>query len=243
MIQPMHAMHVDLRIDAGWIVPVEPAGALAGHALIVDGGPHRRARADRRAPTRDYAAREHVVLPRHVLMPGPRQRAHARGDDAVARHRRRRAAEALARASTSGRAKRAFVAPEFVHDGTLLAAAEMLRGGITCCNDMYFFPEPRRARASSSRHARDARACRCSTSRRPTPPMPTRYLQRGLAARDAFKHAPRLVVRAGAARALHGRRRDVEQDRDVRAPARPADPDASRRDARPRSTTRAPRPA
>ena len=39
-----------------------------------------------------------------------------------------------------------FVAPEFVYDGTLLAAAEMLRGGITCCNDMYFYPG-RRARA------------------------------------------------------------------------------------------------
>jgi 5-methylthioadenosine/S-adenosylhomocysteine deaminase len=33
------------------------------------------------------------------------------------------------------------VAPDFVHDGTLLASWEMLRGGITCFNDMYFFPE------------------------------------------------------------------------------------------------------
>ena len=29
---------VDLRIDAGWIIPVEPAGALTGHALIVHAG-------------------------------------------------------------------------------------------------------------------------------------------------------------------------------------------------------------
>jgi LemA protein len=33
------------------------------------------------------------------------------------------------------------VSDEFVYDGTLLACAEMLRGGITCFNDMYFFPE------------------------------------------------------------------------------------------------------
>lgn len=33
------------------------------------------------------------------------------------------------------------VSPEFVADGTRLACAEMLRGGITCFNDMYFFPE------------------------------------------------------------------------------------------------------
>lgn len=32
------------------------------------------------------------------------------------------------------------VSDEFVHDGSLLAMAEMLRGGITCVNDMYFFP-------------------------------------------------------------------------------------------------------
>ena len=33
------------------------------------------------------------------------------------------------------------VSPDFVRDGTALACAEMLRGGITCFNDMYFFPE------------------------------------------------------------------------------------------------------
>jgi 5-methylthioadenosine/S-adenosylhomocysteine deaminase len=33
------------------------------------------------------------------------------------------------------------VSAEFVRDGTLAACAEMLRGGITCFNDMYFFPE------------------------------------------------------------------------------------------------------
>jgi 5-methylthioadenosine/S-adenosylhomocysteine deaminase len=32
------------------------------------------------------------------------------------------------------------VSPQFVKDGTLLACAEMLRGGVTCFNDMYFFP-------------------------------------------------------------------------------------------------------
>jgi 5-methylthioadenosine/S-adenosylhomocysteine deaminase len=30
---------------------------------------------------------------------------------------------------------------DFVRAGTLLACAEMLRGGITTFNDMYFFPE------------------------------------------------------------------------------------------------------
>jgi len=33
------------------------------------------------------------------------------------------------------------VSPEFVEVGTLVASAEMLRGGTTCFHDMYFFPE------------------------------------------------------------------------------------------------------
>jgi 5-methylthioadenosine/S-adenosylhomocysteine deaminase len=38
-------------------------------------------------------------------------------------------------------AEREFVGPEFVRDGSRLAIAEMLRGGTTCFNDMYFFPD------------------------------------------------------------------------------------------------------
>src|SRR5213078_3763718 len=30
---------------------------------------------------------------------------------------------------------------DFVYEGTLLACAEMLAGGVTCMNEMYFFPE------------------------------------------------------------------------------------------------------
>lgn len=33
------------------------------------------------------------------------------------------------------------VSAEYVYDGSLLACAEMIRGGTTCFNDMYFFPE------------------------------------------------------------------------------------------------------
>lgn len=34
-----------------------------------------------------------------------------------------------------------WVSEEFVYDGALLAIAEMLRGGISCFSDMYFFPD------------------------------------------------------------------------------------------------------
>ncbi len=37
--------------------------------------------------------------------------------------------------------EKAFLGPEFVRDGSRLAIAEMLRGGTTCFNDLYFYPE------------------------------------------------------------------------------------------------------
>ncbi|MCW8925670.1 MAG: TRZ/ATZ family hydrolase [Xanthomonadales bacterium] len=37
--------------------------------------------------------------------------------------------------------EKTFLGPEFVRDGALLAIAEMLRGGTTMFNDLYFFPE------------------------------------------------------------------------------------------------------
>ncbi len=37
--------------------------------------------------------------------------------------------------------EKAWLAPGFVHDGSKLAIAEMIRGGTTCFNDLYFYPE------------------------------------------------------------------------------------------------------
>ncbi|VAW70499.1 S-adenosylhomocysteine deaminase; Methylthioadenosine deaminase [hydrothermal vent metagenome] len=48
-----------------------------------------------------------------------------------------------------------WISDDFIHDGSQLAIAEMLRSGTTCFNDMYFFPE------ITARLARDTgiRAC------------------------------------------------------------------------------------
>ena len=83
------------------------------------------------------------------------------------------------------------VSPEFVYDGTLLACAEMLRGGVTCFNDMYFFPE-QAARAALDAGMRAALGMICIE-------FPTRYaadaqdyLRKGLAARDRYREEPLL---------------------------------------------------
>ena len=180
---------VDLRIDARWVVPVEPAGVLADHALIVDGG---RIVAVLRATDadRDYRASTHVTLPDHVLIPGlVNAHTHAamtllRGvaDDVPLK-------PWLEQQIWPREAR--LVAPDFVHDGTLLGAAEMLRGGITCCNDMYFYPDAA-ARAYEKAGMRAMLGMPILDFPTPYAADADAYIARGLAARDMFKHAARL---------------------------------------------------
>ena len=186
----LEARAIDLRIDARWIVPVEPVGTLLDHALLVDAGRIVALMPSHQAD-RHYDAREHVALSEHILIPGL-VNAHAHSAMALLRGI---ADDLPLKAWLEGAIwprEGRFVAPEFVHDGTLLAAAEMLRGGITCCNDMYFFPDA------------SARAYEFSGMRAmlglPILDFPTSYaadadayLARGLAARDAYKHSPKLT--------------------------------------------------
>jgi len=130
----------DLVIEARWVIPVEPEGTvLEDHSVVVTAG-----RIVAMLPASEAAARfnaeRRVDLPQHALIPG-----------LVNLHTH--AAMALMRGLADDRPLMAWlkdyiwpaelrhVSPELVYDGTLLACAEMLRGGVTCANDMYFFPE------------------------------------------------------------------------------------------------------
>ena len=133
---------IDLLIEALWIVPVEPANiVLENHAVAVDKGKIVAILQQNEARTR-FISKEVKKLPQHILIPGlVNLHTHAamtllRGlaDDLPLM-------EWLQNHIWPAEAK--HVSAQFVHDGTLLACAEMLRGGITCFNDMYFFPEAR----------------------------------------------------------------------------------------------------
>jgi 5-methylthioadenosine/S-adenosylhomocysteine deaminase len=80
---------------------------------------------------------------------------------------------------------------EMVYDGTLLAAAEMLRGGVTCANDMYFFPD---AAGQAFLDAGMRAAIGLIAIEFPTvyASDPDDYLAKGIAARDAMRDHPRL---------------------------------------------------
>ena len=183
-------INVDLRLDARFIVPVEPAQTLAGHSLLVDDG-QIVALAPLANVDRDYAAREHVALPQHVLIPGL---VNAHTHAAMSLFRGIADDLPLARWLSEHiwpRESR-FVAPDFVYDGTLLAAAEMLKGGVTCCNDMYFFPDAG-ARAFLESGMRAMLGLVVLDFPTPYAADPDGYLQAGLAVRDALKHEPRLA--------------------------------------------------
>ena len=131
---------VDLLIEARWLVPVEPVGAvLENHAVAVNDGRIVAVLSQAEAAAR-FSPRQRKRLDQHVLIPG-----------LVNLHTH--AAMTLLRGLADDLplmewlhdhvwpAEAKHVCEQFVHDGSLLACAEMLRGGITCFNDMYFFPK------------------------------------------------------------------------------------------------------
>ena len=129
----------DLLLLPQWVIPVEPSGPLTDHAVVVQDGRILDVLPAAAALAR-YEAAQTLHLPGQALIPG-----------LVNLHGH--AAMSLMRGFADDQplmawlgehiwpAEKQHVSEAFVRDGTLLAAAEMLAGGITACNDMYFFPE------------------------------------------------------------------------------------------------------
>src|SRR5205823_6906421 len=127
-------------IPSRWIVPVDPAArVLEAHAVAVSDGSIEALLPAAEARAR-FAGYEEVILKNHILIPGLIN-AHTHAAMSLMRGLAddlplmRWLQEHVWPAETR------HVSRDFVRDGTLLACAEMLRGGITCFNDMYFFPD------------------------------------------------------------------------------------------------------
>src|SRR3989454_9099890 len=173
-----------------WVVPVEPAGkVLEDHAVAIRDG---RIEAIAPAPEARARFREHepVELAGQVLIPGlVNAHTHAamtlmRGlaDDLPLM---RWLQEHVWPAETR------HVSRDFVRDGTLLACAEMLRGGITCFNDMYFFPDAA-LEASLAAGMRSALGLIPIAVPSASASHPPDHLRKALAVRDRFR-GPQLV--------------------------------------------------
>jgi 5-methylthioadenosine/S-adenosylhomocysteine deaminase len=133
-------MHAELLIHAEWILTVDPENRqLTDHAVVIADG-RIRAILPYEEAKRAIQAEQTVELPGHVLIPGLIN-AHTHASMSLLRG----LADDLPLMTwlhehiwpTEGR----WVDASFVADGTRLAVLEMLRGGVTCYNDMYFHPE------------------------------------------------------------------------------------------------------
>ncbi len=133
-------MHADSLIKARWVIPMDPPDArLEHHAVAVSDG---RIAAIIPSAEAQYSisASEVIELNEHALIPGLINcHTHA------AMNLLRGLADDLPLMDWLHHhiwpAEQRWVDSDFVRDGTRLALAEMLRGGITCFNDMYLFPD------------------------------------------------------------------------------------------------------
>ena len=180
----------DTIVDAGWVIPIEPAGVvLDAHSVVITDGAIICV-----APTAEvestFVASKRVALPDHVLIPG-----------LVNLHTH--AAMTLMRGLADDKAlmewlrddiwpvESHIVSAPFVYDGTALACAEMLTGGVTCFADMYFFPESA-AQAALATGMRAAVGIIVIELPSPYASDAHDYLAKGLAMRDALRDEPTL---------------------------------------------------
>ena len=184
----MDPVKIDTLLEARWVIPVEPASAVFHeHAIAIDQGVIRAILPRDEAHVR-FEPGERVVLNRHALIPG-----------LINLHTH--AAMSLMRGMADDLplmewltnhiwpAEARHVDAGFVFDGTRLACAEMLQGGVTCFNDMYLFPEAARAALAAGmrayRHDRDRLSHRLRKDA-------DDYLTKGLALRDDYNLHPLL---------------------------------------------------
>ncbi len=138
--QTIAPQHVDLLIEARYVVPIEPhAVVLDHHAVAVRDGVIVAVLPIAEAHLR-FAAKEIVSRPDAVLMPGL-VNAHCHNPMTLMRGV---ADDLPLQQWLQGHIwpiEAAVIGPDFVADGISFAIAEMLRGGTTCCNENYFFPD------------------------------------------------------------------------------------------------------
>jgi 5-methylthioadenosine/S-adenosylhomocysteine deaminase len=131
---------IDILIHAGWIIPVEPDNVIYEHHAVAIQDGNILAILPSDEAVGQFTSRDTHHLPNHLLIPGLiNTHTHA------AMNLLRGLADDMPLQEWLTQhiwpAEQACVSPEFVSDGTQLAMAEMLRGGVTCFSDMYFFPD------------------------------------------------------------------------------------------------------
>ncbi|MDQ2993950.1 MAG: TRZ/ATZ family hydrolase [Pseudomonadota bacterium] len=138
--QELTMQNVDTLLHARWVVPIVPREIVHEHySVAINGG-----KIVAILPTSDakirYDSPNIIELPDHVLLPGL-VNAHTHSPMALFRGM---ADDMLLMDWLQKHiwpSEAAMLNPEFILDGMRLAMAEMIRGGTTCFNEHYFYPE------------------------------------------------------------------------------------------------------
>ncbi len=131
---------IDKLIEARWVIPVEPhACVLENYAVAIHAGSVVDLLPQDQAHTR-YAPREAVTLGEHVLIPGLIN-AHTHNPMTLLRGLADDLPLKIWLEQHIWPIEARVIGADFVRDGIELAIAEMLRGGTTCANENYFFPD------------------------------------------------------------------------------------------------------
>jgi 5-methylthioadenosine/S-adenosylhomocysteine deaminase len=134
-------MHeVDHLLEARWVIPVEPNGEVLENHAVALAGERIAALLPIETARHQYPHAMRVALDQHVLIPGL-VNAHTHNPMTLMRGLADDLPLMTWLTEHIWPAEARTVGAEFVRDGVELAIAEMLRGGITCCNENYFFPD------------------------------------------------------------------------------------------------------
>jgi len=185
-------MKVDLLIQARWIIPVEDDSVThENYALVINNGKIIDLLPIEQSEQK-YQATTIEKMPNHALIPGLiNSHTHAsmslmRGiaDDLPLMDWLQNHIWPL---------EQKWMSEAFVRDGTDLAIAEMIRGGTTCFNDMYFFPDitahqaiKQGMRASVGLIVIDFPTIWAENSES--------YIEKGLALHDQLRHEPLITT-------------------------------------------------
>ena len=131
---------VDLMIETRWLVPVNPSNqVLEHHAVVV----HQGVIVDVlsiEAAKEKYAGTKTVILNEHLLIPGLIN-LHTHVGMTLMRGLADDIPLMPWLQNHIWPAEQQIVSEKFVRDSALFGCAEMLAGGVTCFNDMYFYPQ------------------------------------------------------------------------------------------------------
>jgi len=131
---------IDTLIHAAWLIPIEPINqVLKDYSLAIDKGKILDILPTQLA-SKKYISDQTLHLADQAVLPGFIN-AHTHSPMSLLRGIANDLALMDWLQNYVWPAEKKWLAEDFVYDGTQLALAEMIRGGTTCFNEHYFFPE------------------------------------------------------------------------------------------------------